>query len=721
MRLAIGLSGALLAAGCASPASVPWESRWHPGPLPLLVGPRGPLAAAHNTPLFLSGWRLDFGQIPQSTAASGLRFFVEAPRPLQLHLVGQGLGPGQVQVEVNERPLITLKVDGRWRDYRFPLAEEQVRLGQNQLRLRSSVGCRWFSLEVVPLAEPRTFAGQPPRPEPGLHLPFGQSAEIPLRLDPDSWLEMSELKLWSEPGAPQREGAELGIRLCSGEPRWTQEMRWRPGKGLRGKVSALAPQDVSLVITAHPGPAGLKPGQLGLKLEGAALRSGQTQLQLPPPPPPRDRLKVARPPNVIFYLVDTLRADRLSCYGNSRATSPRIDELARDGIRFQQVMAQSSWTKPSVASIFTSLLPPDHRCLDFGDKLPDPVNTMAEVFSKAGYQVQGLVTNIYVSKSFGFGQGFDQFVCLPGAPSGRVHQQVKGWLEKSRDPQRPFFLYIHSLDPHSPYEPPARFLSDVNAPRVFSDRELRQLHNDFQKNPNGNFRARLGLAQRLYDDEVHYNDDSIGRLVDTLKELGLYEDTLIVVTSDHGEEFLDHGMMGHINSLYQELMLVPWILKLPAQAAAGEVVSEVWQQIDMAPTVLHHAGLEIPTTMQGLAWAPGVDPGRRPCFFSIDAGQDAVAFHQGEAPWKLKAQGVRLDPWVYLEAECSSAGRLQPRELYNLHLDPQQRKNLAYERPEVRAAMADMLNRRNWSKSGGDLKLEAKELYKHLKTLQYLR
>ena len=262
-------------------------------------------------------------------------------------------------------------------------------------------------------------------------------------------------------------------------------------------------------------------------------------------------------PNVLVYLIDTLRADHLGVYGYSHETSPEIDALAADGVVFTTAVAQSAWTRTSVASIFTGVHPRSHAVNGRSDSLAPEAATIATLLAEAGYGTGAYVTNANVASNFGFDLGFDTFLHLREQDTGEVHIQSDVLTERAimwlqdRDTSRPFFLYLHATDPHSPYTPRSpyreRFVPSRKHPELYRTRELGPMPLDREET-----REILSEVVGLYDAEIAFNDHHFGRLIGWLEETGLYDSTLIIVTSDHGEEFLDHGRWGHGGTLYEE-------------------------------------------------------------------------------------------------------------------------------------------------------------------------
>lgn len=297
----------------------------------------------------------------------------------------------------------------------------------------------------------------------------------------------------------------------------------------------------------------------------------------------------ATQPNVLVFLIDTLRKDHLGCYGYERNTSPNIDALAEDGIRFDGHMPQSTWTRPSVASLLTSLYPSFHGAEDWPDVMRDGVPTLGAALGAAGYESHALFANPNVLPVWGMGDEFTRVTHIDdqaGADADDAHV-VNAAIEAIQNAAgRPWFIYAHTMAPHDPYEPPAPY--DAQFARVQyigSEEEIRR-----QK------------ILEQYDGEIGYVDAQFGRLVTELKRLGQYDNTLIVLLSDHGEEFWEHGGELHGTSLYEEQLGIPLIVKLPANESAGKTRDALVQTIDIAPTILELVGAAPEPRFQGVSF-----------------------------------------------------------------------------------------------------------------------
>jgi arylsulfatase A-like enzyme len=392
------------------------------------------------------------------------------------------------------------------------------------------------------------------------------------------------------------------------------------------------------------------------------------------------------PRSVLLVLVDALRADRLGCYGyRARPTSPRLDAFAAGATRFAHAVSSTPWTLPSMATLFTGLYPSVHGAAlasDIGRWLTDrtgfePVTTLdasrttlAEVLRAQGFATAGFVHGSYPAPEFGTGQGFDVYEANQHPGIRANVEALLGWLDRAR-PDR-FFVYLHTAEVHSPYTPPPRDARWQGAVARALDEE-RARYRDFDFDPgyrgwlDGSWESlrqiRTGrpLAPRdvehlgaLYDRGIAYTDHWIGRLLDALDERGLRERTIVIVTSDHGDELLDHGGIEHSRTYYEEMMHVPLVVRVPGRGE-GRVVEAQVGLIDVAPTVLELLGVPAPL-MQGRSLVPALDGGALP--------ERTVV---GEASQDLGVKAVRTNAWKYVR---DAAGG---ERLYDLGADPAER------------------------------------------------
>lgn len=322
----------------------------------------------------------------------------------------------------------------------------------------------------------------------------------------------------------------------------------------------------------------------------------------------KEKIKSHPPrPNIIIYLVDTLRADHLSCYGYHRETTPNIDRFANESIRFTRCFANASWTRPATASILTGLYPNKHRAETRHDRLPDTVTMLPEILKPNGYTTIFLTTNGNAAAEMNFNQGNDFYKFVnPGEDrrehfhsSQRLNRVFFEMLESSPGlASKPFFAFLHVIDPHDPYTPQAPFLQfkkeDKTREKLCSPADI-----NLKKREQGLSREDIEYIQALYDCEILHNDYYFGELVEFLKKKKLYENTLIIFISDHGEQFDEHGGMFHGHSIYNEEIHVPLIIKFPAGEFAGKRCELSVTQVDIVPTVLAYLGMKIPAELDG--------------------------------------------------------------------------------------------------------------------------
>jgi arylsulfatase A-like enzyme len=393
--------------------------------------------------------------------------------------------------------------------------------------------------------------------------------------------------------------------------------------------------------------------------------------------------------NVLFIVIDTLRADHLPAYGYAGGSTPHLDQFADDAIRFDQAFTNSSWTRPSFASILTGRLPSSHGVMAKSDALPDSLTTLPEALKEAGYATGGYATNFNVAPYFNFHQGFDDYVflepafvlgaddasaklllmqfvrqriekfraargdVLPGTAyqdAETVNAEVTGWID--RQSSAPWFLFVGYMDPHDPY-----FTHPYDGSGYA--RAAHQ-HPDPSEAP---------ALTKLYDGEITYWDAEFGKLVAGLKERGLYDDLTIIITSDHGEEFNDHGGFWHGTTLYDEQVRVPLFVKLPESRRGGTVVRHWVQSIDLMPTVLRELGVDVPEGVQGGDLFSGTD---------VVYAEES---HEGNVLESIRhLDGT--DEHKLITANQGNPRGLAPVELYRVDYDPGEQQNLAEASPD---------------------------------------
>jgi arylsulfatase A-like enzyme len=316
-------------------------------------------------------------------------------------------------------------------------------------------------------------------------------------------------------------------------------------------------------------------------------------------------------PNFLLVVMDTARRANLGCYGHSRATTPLIDRFAESAVVYDEAYAVGPWTVPNHASMFTGLYPAAHRATQETEVLAAGSVTLAEILRKDGYDTTAFVTNAALPRQRGFDQGFDEYVELWRAevresvlrgevpPPGDAGAAVAGlaireWLATRDDPERPFFLFVNYIEPHMPYRPPPRYRRAFLGPgRRVSGRAMRYDYAAFLSGRYSMSSADFEAAEALYDGEIRHLDDEIGALLAWMERESLLDDTWVILTSDHGEAFGEHGLVGHQFALYDVVLRVPLIVREPRGVRPGRSDRRV-QLVDLFPTILDAAGSAAP-------------------------------------------------------------------------------------------------------------------------------
>ncbi len=407
-------------------------------------------------------------------------------------------------------------------------------------------------------------------------------------------------------------------------------------------------------------------------------------------------------PNLLFLVVDTLRADRLGCYGGPAGISPRIDELAESCTRFEQAIPQSSWTLPSVASYLCSRYPPEIG-VEWGRNysIPPEVNPPTRDLAEAGYATGCVFANGILDIGWGFDRGFDSFTLGPALDltAELVTDAGIAWLEDHG--QQPFFLYLHYIDPHDGYEPPARDNPFVNPEEGVDERRIDDL---FMGREELDGPEELALIRRLYDGEVFHADREIGRLLDWMESRGLLDETVVVFTADHGEELHDHGGWRHGLNLYHESARVPLLIRPPAGLSrSATVVTRPVELVDLFPTLLDFAGVSPTAELRGRSLRPLVaasteaeaDVEDRDASSNTSGAASRLAFSstrtagppRGSAfdgRWKLM-RFLKHVPWARRNDPLYTRMMqdYEAVELYDHETDPGEQRNLANDHPEI--------------------------------------
>lgn len=399
--------------------------------------------------------------------------------------------------------------------------------------------------------------------------------------------------------------------------------------------------------------------------------------------PSADRVSVARGDGpVILIVVDAMRPDHLSPYGYFRDTTPSLTALADEGLVLTNYFVNGNWTRPSTASLLTGLPPSAHGVERDRDRLADDYVTLAELLGGVGIPTGAVVGNGNAGSAFGLGRGFDFYADTvkhwKGLPSAdQVVELAVPFVRKHKD--GPFFLMLFFVDPHDPYHAPPpyedMYVSDASVPLI------RSPHWERGKYAPGE----IDRMRATYDGALRYTDSVIGRFFGTLRELGLYEKATIIVTSDHGEAFGEHGVFLHAHHLYDEIVRAPLIVRAPEMSARGVYNHYLFQTIDLMPTLVRLLGGSVPRRLPGadifaqLARPELVDPARFVIceFHNFGIHRRMIRTYDRKVIYAEPADQKEFLATVRQPALLPSVSFSEERfQLYELGTDPFERRDL---------------------------------------------
>lgn len=392
--------------------------------------------------------------------------------------------------------------------------------------------------------------------------------------------------------------------------------------------------------------------------------------------------------NLLVISVDTLRADHLGCYGYDRPTSPAIDSLASESTIFSRLFAQRGETWPSLASIMTSVYPHTHGVRSNGIKMLDSQPTLASVLRERGYKTAAALANAPQQNW----HGFDAVHYLKG--QDLTVAAVMGIEAASQDN---FFFWLHYVAPHRPYIPPGEFATRFDPGYSGDVTGEEDCLNEITKSRRPLSLEDLNHIHALYDGEIAFIDNEIRQVLATLEEAGLAEDTIVVITSDHGEDLYEHNLyFGHSASVYDSTLHIPFVLHVPGRQYADQV-DTITESIDIAPTLLELMGVKAPEAFEGTSLVPLME-GRE-----LDLGP---AF----AEWQDKMVTIRTDTHKYilnpleyhpfwLIGDPGERYFIDKEELYDIRRDPVEAENLAAEEQEIRSQLRTLVE--DWIQQHG--------------------
>ncbi|MCP3959104.1 MAG: sulfatase [bacterium] len=667
-------------------------------------------------------------------------FRVEGPSTVPVDFLARCLpftfdgAPRQtLRIEAGERTIATRTLERGWQDVRIPLPADALTERVNELRL--TFGQAWAVNEVRP--------GNPDVRR--LAVAFQSLAIVPrearnaeaflgaIALDPRQ--RRLRLAVGTSAMFPLPAGSEVTLRLgpVSSACRRCQFEITRRFQGREETIWQGEPAEASnLALSLSTPDHALSRLRLALRATGGrAFDARRTSDVLLPPNflAARQREAVPAPesPHVFIYLIDTLRADALTTYGSQRETSLRIAEFARDAVTYENAWSASSWTLPSVVSILTGVYPYQHQIMQ-GEHVfsEDNVPSLAALLAESGYETFGISQSYVASDQFGLHTGFHSFALNNQLHSTELRSQevrrqlLLSLLDRGR-PEDPLLAYLHTVDPHGPYAPEGddrRFTLEAPG-QLPASKYLGHIFilENLDEDPR-----EVAHMRALYDGEVLYTDRQFGRFVQMLRFLGLYDDSLIVLLSDHGEEFSEHAGFGHGRTVYEEALRVPLMIKYPRSEWAGTRVPDRVSTVDLVPTILRSAGITGDQTFDGKSIRPpdleGLPPSQRFVFAEVNP-------RRSEHFEAVDYRAFALDGIKCIESltDSDQFGDPVPRwQIFDLDEDPLELQPLATDAPSAercRGLMAGWIASRRTPSAAPETAAEPEAL-EELRALGYI-
>lgn len=389
---------------------------------------------------------------------------------------------------------------------------------------------------------------------------------------------------------------------------------------------------------------------------------------------------VGTPPDVLIISIDTLRADRLGAYGYQRNTSPQIDAFAKKSVVFEGAIAESPWTLPSHVSMLSGLLPSSHGVTLQKSRIARETELLAERLKSNGYNTYGYTDGAFLRGGYGFSRGFDRYESEHRGFEDRIGRVINQMQQQSA--AAPAFYFLHTYDVHCPFNPPEPFFGSFHSDNSESTPVKKQCGTHFNKKNLSPAQARY-VSDR-YDDGIRWADANLKKLFEFLTENGRWNKTVVIITSDHGEEFAEHGRFGHKKTLYKEVLHIPLIIRVPG--VAPRRVSSLTGLIDIVPTVLELIGLTAPGGLDGVSLSCQIK--------GIPCKVAALTYRLSELDRHVKMRSVINADYHYISSEDSK------QLLFSRRDDPEQRNNLSEEKPAISRRMAGRIRENSRLESG---------------------
>lgn len=552
-----------------------------------------------------------------------------------------------------------IRLSNDWEVLRVPVVEDALAPGRHNVQLTFTKSgtpraeLDWIWLATQPAAEPPVtnirvlplrIGGQPKRsliaPTPRTYSFYMQPPEgASLVFDYGSTVG-AELKVMAQVDGSAAEE----LFAAKGTETWTEQqvdLGKYAGKAIRLDLVSAGPEGVS--------------------------GFGEPAVMVPPAAKPPVETAAARPKNVIVILIDTVRANSFAAIRpDNKVETPSYDAFADKGTVFVNAYNNENWTKPSVATTLSGVYPTTHDTKKDSSELPEAVELISQRLQREGFATAGFVANGYVSDKFGFQKGWDSFRNYirenRSSEAEHVYADALAWLtERRQAADKPYFLYVQTIDPHVVYKVEREFTqsyfgSEYKGPLgpTIDAEELAGLSNGKINGTDDD----VAWVRAMYHGEVTYHDLHMGKFFEQLETMGAMEDTLIVITNDHGEELGDHGKFGHGHSLFEELLRAPLLMHFPGLFPAGGRVQEVVENVDVTPTIIDALGLEPMANADGQSLLPLVQgkPVQRPSYAVSEFLDNRRSVRVGN--WKLMRSS---STWLHLFDVVSDPDEQQDR------------------------------------------------------------